>query len=95
MKDIADRLRAAGSTNPSGTHPYESLIDDAESAIRTLRAEGGIARKFVERIAKQPTVAELPEEAEGGDPESAYDIIVYEARTALKEMDTASGGQKS
>ena len=39
ITDIADRLRAAGSTNPSGTHPYESLIDDAESAIRTLRAE--------------------------------------------------------
>ena len=50
ITDIADRLRAAGSTNPSGTHPYESLIDDAEDAIRTLRSEVSTANAR-ERVA--------------------------------------------
>ncbi len=51
ITDIADRLRAAGSMNPSGTHPYEQLIDDAEDAIRALLTEGRIMRSALEDIA--------------------------------------------
>ena len=31
--NLIERLRAAGSANPSGTHPYEGLIDEAADAL--------------------------------------------------------------
>ncbi len=71
----------------------QKIIDEKvalEFENHRLTAEVTVCRAFVERIAKQLLVAELPDEAEGGDPEGAYDIIVQEARDAL---DTVSGKQ--
>jgi len=65
-----------------------------ETAGDTLppQPQEDIAFTFVKRIAKQPLIEELPEEAEGGDPESAYNIIVYEARYALNKIAPQSVG---
>ena len=58
-------------------------INALKHALDAASSEGAIMRKFVERWAKQPTIMELPDECEGGDPESAYNSAVYEARECL------------
>jgi hypothetical protein len=64
----------------------DDTIKLQDDRISRLTTEGKITRKFVERIAKQPLIEELPEDAEGGDPEGAYDAIVAEAREALSRV---------
>lgn len=43
-------------------------------------------RRFVERWATQPLIDELHPDYEGGDPESAYDAAVSEARDVLRVL---------
>lgn len=63
-----------------------NYFDAAAERLRSLSAENKISRGFLERIAKQPLLDELPEEAEGGDPEGGYDGIVSDARETLARL---------
>jgi len=65
---------------------WERELDEAADELERKEARIEKLEKWVKRIAKQPTLDELPEDAEGGDPESAYDIIVYEAREVIEAL---------
>jgi hypothetical protein len=68
----------AGTIEEKKGRKYQNYRDTMQALLDGAR--------WIQRIAKQPLLDEMPEEYEGGDPEGAYDSIVIEARDALAKL---------